>query len=142
MPTSFHSPNGCAMARHAVPVGSGRGEIVEFERHESSQEAIHRSLGERCAEQLFISRKVGPRRGRWRRLTAPSQRAAAAMERFLLQALRFKLERLDPGAKGFLLADFNQRCCAFELPAKRSDWNDGELAPAAYRLVQFFDSLD
>ena len=49
------------MGRDAVPVGSGRGEILTFDRGERAEEAIHRRFGKARAEHTFIGREVGPR---------------------------------------------------------------------------------
>src|SRR5215469_1483559 len=89
----------CAMGRDAVPVGSGRGEIVEFDCFKRAHQAIHRIFRKARAEHAFISREIGPCGGGRTSLAGARTGAAAGIDRLLLQALRLKLDRFDPGAE-------------------------------------------
>src|SRR5262249_32744242 len=136
-PTSFirRFPMTCAMGRRAVPVGSGRGEILEFNGLERAHEAVHCRFCKARAEHALVSGEVRPRGGRRTSLAAAWRVATAGIERFLLQALRFKLNRFDLGAECLLLAGFDYRRGAFEFAADFADRNDGAIAPAPNRLV-------
>src|SRR5215470_8662767 len=106
MPTSFirRFPTTCAMGRGAVPVGSGRREVVEFDGLERAHEAVHCRLCKARTEHALIGGKVRPRRGRRTSFTAGWAGAAAGIECFLLQAFRFKLNRFDLGVERLLPA--------------------------------------